>query len=249
MASRLNALCPELGKEPLLQSIADQIEATKIAVDSEKLETTLHCACPRPLSARQKGLVVGALKRRFPGRVVRLKTFYPYASLDMEGVEELLEELKAAGMPLNGYLSGAEIEIAGETITLGAKNGVTMLESMGFCDALAELVEKHTGLKPRVQLIATEALVEEEVIQRISKKKAAAAKPPARKVTLPPKLGLVLSEKPPEVMLGGFFSPKRWTPSTICTRTLASAPSWATCLRPTAGKPPSATSTPSPLPI
>ncbi|MDL2327968.1 PolC-type DNA polymerase III [Ruminococcaceae bacterium OttesenSCG-928-A11] len=212
MAPRLDELCPELNKEPLLQSLAAQVLVERIELNQDDRKIGLVCRCPRPLTAKQKGRIVASAKTRFPTYEVGVTTFYPFESLDMECVEELFEELKGRGMPLNGYLKDVRVEVNGGNVDITLKTSGSMLKSMGFVTALEDLIEHHTGRRANVILHepAAEAVeAEREAIkERVIKKNQSAAKPAGRIMKLPPSTWPQLTDTPAEVLLGSFFLPK-----------------------------------------
>ncbi|MDL2293998.1 PolC-type DNA polymerase III [Ruminococcaceae bacterium OttesenSCG-928-D13] len=212
MASRLSDLCPELCKDPLLSSLASEIIVESVELKRDTRQVCFVCRCPRPLTARQKGRIVTGTKVLFPNYEIGLTTFYPFESLDMEAVEELFEELKAKGMPLNGYLADARVELAGTSVEIAVKNSGSMLKSMGFVRELEDLIEFHTDVRATVILkvpdVAQTEADREAVKERIVKKKRAAATPVGRVMKLPADVWPQLTDKPAEVLLGSFFTPK-----------------------------------------
>ncbi len=57
---------------------------------------------------------------------------------------KMLEEMKADGVPINGFLDRCSITILGQSITVGVRHGTKFLQEMGFEKLLADCITPTT---------------------------------------------------------------------------------------------------------
>ncbi|MBQ7859635.1 MAG: PolC-type DNA polymerase III [Faecalibacterium sp.] len=179
----------------------------------KKIVFTLQSAAPldKGLCAR----LLASLQPEFSGFELKICNLFGYAHLSQMAVLDLTEELKAEGIPVNGFLDHAQITIQDREITIGVHRGTKILEEVQFARVLAERVQQRTGVLPVVNLVnllGGEELARQE--QRLEQKVAAPVVKFEQKKTLPPiKVdGLDLTDKPATVFHGKPFKPKDLTP-------------------------------------
>lgn len=168
-----------------------------------------------PLDPMMCARLLASLEPDFAGYELKIRNCFGYAHLDEAALKMLLEEMKAEGIPINGFLDGVKIEINGKKIRLGARNGVHILNEVEFPRLLAERIEQRTGVKPAVELYsmadATQLAKQEE---RLEKKTAAPVVKFEKKSTgsVLHMDGLELTEKPCTIFHGKMFKPHDPTP-------------------------------------
>lgn len=210
MAEKISVLCPELLLEPLLADASREIDVQRVCVNASNCEVTIHCTGTLPLRYSVRRSVCDALKTHFLGYLIRFKYAFPYESIDENNILYLCEELAASGMHTGSYIGGANIGINKKEITFNIQYGSTMLHEMAFDEALAQLIEEQTGIKPQIllndlQSPLTQQALREEIISK------APPKPKGKTVKLPKGTNLKLAGEAATVVYGSFFTPKAFT--------------------------------------
>ncbi len=178
----------------------------------KKILFTLRSVAPLDLTMCAR--LLASLEPSFPGFELKLCNRFGYAHLNADVLRGLLEEMKDEGIPVNGFLDGANIEIKGKTIRIGARNGVSILNEVEFPRILQERIEQRTDVKPAVELYSSAdevQLAKQE--ERLEKKTAAPVVAFEKKSTggVVHMDGLQLTEKPCTVFHGKMFKPNNPT--------------------------------------
>ena len=219
MGLKLSQLCPELQQHSAVHMLTSEMEVQQVTLSQENRHVLVRYRAPRPVSHHEHGAIAAALAGHFPMFEVTLQGSFPYESMTHEHIWDFIEELKLAGMPLNGFISGASIQLYEKTIQVKVRHGQLMLTEMGFATAIEELIESKTGIKPTV-LLETDACMEPEKVMEEIYKKAPAPKRIVPTVEIPKISGLMLTEKPPELIFGKLFKPTNLTPlAELCETT------------------------------
>ena len=153
------------------------------------------------------------LSGRFEGFSVSVRNALHYDQMDGDTVLALAEELKQAGLPINGFLQGARVTIDGQTVTVDVRHGDHLLNEIGFAEKLALHILKSTGVRPQVVLTCTDRPDPERVeAQLMAKNPTPAAAAPVRRGELRSVQGaqikvdgLELTDTPPKLVNGHSF--------------------------------------------
>ena len=153
------------------------------------------------------------LSGRFEGFSVSVRNALHYDQMDGDTVLTLAEELKQAGLPINGFLQGARVTIDGQTVTVDVRHGDHLLNEIGFAEKLALHILKSTGVRPQVVLTCTDRPDPERVeAQLMAKNPTPAAAAPVRRGELRSVQGaqikvdgLELTDTPPKLVNGHSF--------------------------------------------
>ena len=162
-----------------------------------------------PVPGQLRARLRASLEPMFPGFAVSLQGLFDYARLTPEAVLDLAEELKEEGLPLNGFLFGAQARFTGDAVEIAVHNGTNLLRQIKFEEKLSELIGRRTGTAPAVRLTAEGGEPDAEALEQAVQQKAPAAafkakpKEPALKVD-----GIDLTDKPVKVVAGRMFRPQ-----------------------------------------
>lgn len=216
MGCPLCKLCPELKEDMAYAEVWQHVHIENVRVQQEQGKVFVEYFREIPIQKGHLEVIRSTFVHKFPAFDIELSGRFAYDNITQEQVLLLVEELKNAGMPLNGYLTGVDMAINGKTIVLDVANGATMLQEMEFPVALAALIEEKTGVRPRVELAVSKPVEIEELQRHLDEKaeKAAAIAKKRNAAAIPaPKIdGLVLDERPAELIFGKAFSPGKTTP-------------------------------------
>ena len=137
----------------------------------QKVIFTLQSAAPldKGLCAR----LLASLQPDYEGYELMIHNCYPYASLTVETLQDLFEEMKRDGIPINGFLDRCTLALEGNAITVGVRNGTGFLKDLGFENLLADRVENHTGQRPEVHLVSAAGEAERRELEKKLEEKAA----------------------------------------------------------------------------
>ena len=106
-----------------------------------------------PVAGELRTRLCASLAPLFPGFLVCLQGLFEYDRLTPQSVLDLAMELREEGLPLNGFLYGASVEIAEQEIRVTVINGTHLLGQMKFGEMLAQQIERRTGVLPVVRLV------------------------------------------------------------------------------------------------
>ena len=183
--------------------IVDHVKANR-----EQKKITIACTSAAPISLEMAQRLSASLQQTlFLGYTVRLRGSFSYEYLTPQAFLEIAEELKEEGLPVNGFLNGAVVQIDGQKISVCVKNGATLLTQIGFCDRMADAVAQRTGIRPQVSLSCDTVISVEELEATVARKappKQFKSKPdgPVLKVK-----GLNLTDEPAKLITGKSFAP------------------------------------------
>ena len=164
-----------------------------------------------PVAGELRTRLCASLAPLFPGFLVSLQGLFEYDRLTPQAVLDLAMELREDGMPLNGFLYGASVEMSDGEIRVVVLNGTCLLGQMKFEQLLAERIEQRTGVLPVVRFvdgapqspIAMPQTPPEPVVFVQHKE------PPKKKAM---KIdGLELTDTPVKVLCGKHFQPQKLT--------------------------------------
>ena len=161
-----------------------------------------------PLDGALCGRLAASLEPVFEGYELTLKNYFNYGAITPDAARQLIEELKAEGLPVNGFLDKSPIAIENGEIIVHVAAGMNILESIDFPHRLAERIQERTGTLPVVRMAATGKTMAPEEFERYVQSKAPAVQFEAKK-DLPPiqVQGLDLADKPVKVFHGKYFKP------------------------------------------
>lgn len=192
-------------------ALVERVEANR---NQKKIIAVYRTQTPLPFLDAQR--FAALLAQQFTGFAVEVQGLFPLAAMRPETVHDLAEEMKQQGMPVNGFLQGAVVEIDGEgNIALQVKNGLTILTQIEFDKKLQELVQQRTGEYVRVSLVCgeqvTAAAVEERMLKKAPTKRAA----PKNEGPVIHVKGVDLADVPAKVLHGHSFVPKNEDMTTL----------------------------------
>ena len=179
----------------------------------QKVIFTLQSAAPldKGLCAR----LLASLQPDYEGYELMIHNCYPYASLTVETLQDLFEEMKRDGIPINGFLDRCTLALEGNAITVGVRNGTGFLKDLGFENLLADRVENHTGQRPEVHLVSAAGEAERRELEKKLEEKAAPPVVQFEAKKTGPSIqveGVDLTDKPVQIFHGKMFKPKDLTP-------------------------------------
>ena len=208
MKPMLTQLWPQFTADAAFMDSYGSAIVERVVADRQNKIITVVYRTANPVPAETSGRLIASLEPQFPGFALKVQGLFAYTCLTSRAVLELAEELKDAGLPINGFLSGAQVDIAGEHITVRVQNGVLLLTQMEFAVKLEELIAARTGVRPQVALVCDTAISAEAVEEHILKKAPPArqfkakSEGPAVKVQ-----GLDLEDAPAKLVNGHMFQP------------------------------------------
>ena len=85
-----------------------------------------------PLDGALCGRLAASLEPVFEGYELTLKNYFNYGAITPDAARQLIEELKAEGLPVNGFLDKSPIAIENGEIIVHVAAGMNILESIDF---------------------------------------------------------------------------------------------------------------------
>ena len=123
MTPLVSQLWPQFMADPAFASCFGQVivEHACMLRQSQQVIFTLRSAAPldKGLCAR----LLASLQPDYEGFELKIENHFGYATLDEAALRDLLEEMKADGVPINGFLDRCSITILGQSITVGVRHG------------------------------------------------------------------------------------------------------------------------------
>ena len=215
MTPLVSQLWPQFMADPAFASCFGQVivEHAHMLRQSQQVIFTLRSAAPldKGLCAR----LLASLQPDYEGFELKIENHFGYAMLDEAALRDLLEEMKADGVPINGFLDRCSITILGQSITVGVRHGTKFLQEMGFEKLLADCIARHTGVTPKVSLISAVSEAEQHQMEEKLERKIAPPVVKFEKKNTAPSIkveGLDLTDKPVTIFHGKMFTPKNLTP-------------------------------------
>ena len=215
MTPLVSQLWPQFMADPAFASCFGQVivEHARMLRQSQQVIFTLRSAAPldKGLCAR----LLASLQPDYEGFELKIENHFGYATLDETALRALLEEMKADGVPINGFLDRCSITILGQSITVGVRHGTKFLQEMGFEKLLADCIARHTGVTPKVSLISAVSEAEQHQMEEKLERKIAPPVVKFEKKNTAPSIkveGLDLTDKPVTIFHGKMFTPKNLTP-------------------------------------
>lgn len=186
----------------------------RVAADRKKMTVTVVYRTADYVPAEVSRRLAASLAPLFPGFAIQLQGLFPYPCLTPKAVLALALELREEGLPVNGYLSGAQARVDGQQIVLCVYHGALLLQQMDFAGRLEARIEACTGVRPRVAL-QCETVIDAKEVERHMQEKA----PPAPRVFREKSVkegieipGLALEQSTVKLVTGKAFRPKELTP-------------------------------------
>jgi len=186
------------------------VERVELLRQSQKAIISLRSA--QPLDGALCGRLCASLAGLFAGFTVRVQNLFPFESLTEQAVRDLIFELREEGLPVNGFLDRAGMELKDGRLTLHIAAGKELLEELEFPERLAARIAGRTGTKPEVVLASGKAMPQKEWEAHIRQKAPAAQfeqKKAAPALKIP---GLPLTDTPARLVYGKAFKPGALTP-------------------------------------
>ena len=186
----------------------------RVAADRKKMTVTVVYRTANYVPAGVSGRLAASLEPLFPGFALKLQGLFSYKCLTPEVVLALAAELRDEGLPVNGYLSGAEAQVEGEQIVFRVYHGALLLTQMDFAGRLEARILACTGVRPHVALQCDAAIDAKEVERHIQEKAPPAPrtfreKSVGQSIEIP---GLALEQSTVKLVTGKAFQPKDLTP-------------------------------------
>ncbi len=202
---------PQFLADPQFAQAFGGVLVERVELNRARRTATLCLRSAAPLDAALCGRLCASLGPAFPGFALRTQNYFDYAAATPAAIAALLAELKAEGLPVNGFLHKVQpvtLDEAGITVHVTA--GRQILESVDLPGRLARRVQERTGTLPAVRMQDTAAPV-------LPDEPAAAPAPVPRftahknikPFTIP---GLALTQTPPRLFCGQVFKPGELRP-------------------------------------
>ena len=118
MKPMLTQLWPQFTADAAFMDSYGSAIVERVVADRQNKIITVVYRTANPVPAETSGRLIASLEPQFPGFALKVQGLFAYTCLTSRAVLELAEELKDAGLPINGFLSGAQVDIAGEHITV-----------------------------------------------------------------------------------------------------------------------------------
>ncbi len=184
-----------------------------IAADRKNQAVTVAYRTEKPVRPEMNARLLASIAPLFPGYKLKLQGLFNYEQLTPDAVLALCEEMKEDGMPINGFLSGAGVQIESAKVSISVHNGMTLLTQMDFRQKLGKLIEARTGVLPEVTLDCDHVPSAQELAERTEKKAPAPARQfrgsaAAHLVDIP---GLALEQSSIKLISGHMFQPAELT--------------------------------------
>lgn len=185
------------------------VEHVKMLRNSRQIKIHLRSGAPLPTDMCER--LCASVAPLFSGYEVSICNYFDYDKITPESIHSIITELRAEGVPVNGFLDKAGVVVNGTEIGVQISIGLSILQETGFVDLLAEKIEMYTGTKPNVVLDVQNADTQrKEWEARMQKKMPTIAfeekKQPTLKIP-----GLELTDKAVSVFHGKSFKPGELT--------------------------------------
>ncbi|MEG2435822.1 MAG: PolC-type DNA polymerase III [Ruthenibacterium sp.] len=187
--------------------LVERVEANR----TQKIITVVYRSV-RPIAPEMTKRLYASLLPLFPGFAVKLQGLFSFDFLTPEIVLALMDELRDGGLPVNGFLQNAVVQIADTALTISVHNGITLLTQMEFPQKLEELIAARTDTKVSVQICCDETVSVQKVEAKMAQKvptQQFKAKPAGQSIKVQ---GLDLDDTPAKVFHGHSFTPGALTP-------------------------------------
>ncbi len=214
MKPLLTQLWPQFTADADFMASFGSAVVERVAADRKKMTVTVIFRTANYVPTEVRGRLAASLGPLFPGFALQLQGLFSYTCLTPEAVLALARELREEGLPVNGYLSGAQAQVEGEQVTVCVYHGALLLTQMDFAGRLEARIGLCTGVRPRVTL-QCEATVDAAEVERHIQEKA----PPAPRVFRENSVkgsveipGLALEQSTVRLVTGKAFQPKELTP-------------------------------------
>ena len=208
MKPLLIALWPQFARDETFAREFAGVIVERVEANRTKKIITVLLRSAKPLSAHLRARLALSLEPVFIGYSIKTQSLFAYENITPEAVLELADELKESGVPVNGFLQGAEVSIANTQIAVCVHNGVNLLAQIEFTKLLEEQLYNRTGTKTQISLSCAaqidEAAMEEKILQKAPVKRFE-AKDNAKPVKVE---GLDLEDAPAKLVSGKSFTPK-----------------------------------------
>ncbi len=184
-----------------------------VEADRREQAVTLTYRTERPVAAEMRERLAASLAPLFPGYALKLHGLFSYTYVTPEAVLTLADEMKEDGLPLNGFLSGAQVDVQGEEIRFLVHNGAYLLTEMDFAGKLGERIGERTGTRPCVTLLCDSQpsvqSLEEQTQKKAPPAPAFREKSVGKTVEIP---GLALERSSVKLLHGRMFQPSELAP-------------------------------------
>ncbi|MEG1074486.1 MAG: PolC-type DNA polymerase III [Ruthenibacterium sp.] len=207
MKPLITALWPQFNADADFAASFSGVLVERVEANRSQKTITVVYRSVRPIAQAMTERLYASLLPLFPGFAVKLQGLFSFDCVTPETVLHLIDELRDAGLPVNGFLQNAQVQIVDTTITVCVHNGITLLTQMEFPQKLAELIATRTDTKVSVLLRCDETVSTQKTEEKMTQKTQVQqfkAKPtgPVIKVQ-----GLDLDDTPAKVFHGHAFAP------------------------------------------
>ncbi|MFV0351119.1 MAG: PolC-type DNA polymerase III [Oscillospiraceae bacterium] len=159
MSRFLHELLPAEHQQKGWAEVLRTVVVEKVRLQQDDACVQVNCSCQTMVAGQSMLQISEILQPLFPAYKLAVEMQYPYESIKEADLFLLIEELKAAGMPLNGFFSGASIKMEGQSIEFTVCISAATLEEMGFAQEMEDLIESRTTIRPTVAIVASTAAV------------------------------------------------------------------------------------------
>ncbi len=213
MKPLVTQLWPQFGADEDFCRSFGQVLVEKVELKRGSRQAVIDLRSAAPLGRAQCERLALSLKDEFAGFELRVHNYFAFPQITRESVFEMIDEMKEEGLPVNGFLDHAKLELENTDLDLTIPTGKGILDSIGFPGKLADRLAERTGVRPTVRLRLDEKIKPEDWEKRMKEKVPAvqfkASAPSGPTVTLP---GVALTDKPATVFWGKAFKPAGLTP-------------------------------------
>ncbi len=208
---RILTLWPFLCAESEHAQFLSDVYIERVEVNRKNSSALIVYGTNKPLKFQTVEYLRQSLSPLFEALSLNTLGFFPFSELTSDVVLDIIYEMRAKGMPINGFMQDLNVDIENTdgttSLILNLKNGITLLSEINFDKALQNEILTRTGEEICVKLICGEQITAASVEKKIRKKL-----PPAKIVQNSGNIieieGVQTEATPSKLLIGQNFKPK-----------------------------------------
>ena len=143
---------PQFGADEDFCRCFEQVLVEKVQLLRNSQRVIIGLRSAAPLDKQMCERLALSLKEEFAGLEIRLHNYFGFANITPDAVFDLIYELKDEGLPVNGFLDHAKIELEGTQLAITIPTGKGILDSIDFSGRLEEKLKERTDVAVKVEL-------------------------------------------------------------------------------------------------